>query len=282
MPALARKLLSSGHGCFLMKRSLPTFILLSFVSFHLQAQGDDAAALRQWQADAAQGNPHAQYNVGMAYAEGRGAAQDFSKAAEFYTKAAEQGNVNAQYNLGTLYFNGKGVQKDSAAATKWFQKAAEQGDMNAAHCLADILYDNKNFAEARTWFEKAANAGIADAEFGLGLMYDLGDGVAQDHKEALRWYGKAAEGGSASAVCNIGILYYNGDGVPVDRVLAHQYFLIATQMGETRAKDLIQFTTDKLTHKQLSQAVAQADEWMQIHPMKAEPAPVPMISNGSV
>ena len=52
-------------------------------------------------------------------------------------------------------------------------------------------------------------------------------------------------------------------------------------MGEPRAKDLIQFTTEKLTRKQISQAVAQADEWMHIHPLRAEPAPVPMVSNAS-
>ncbi len=262
-----------------MKRYLPTVIVLSFVSFHLQGQGDGAALLQQWQADAALGIPNAQYNVGLAYAEGRAVTQDFSKAAEFYTKAAEQGNVNAEYNLGTLYLNGRGVQRDPAAATKWFQKAAEQGDMNAAHCLGDVLYDNKNFTEARNWYEKAANAGIADAEFGLGLMYDLGNGVPVDRAAALRWYGKAAEGGNASAVCNMGILYYNGEGVKVDRVLAHQYFLIAIQMGEPRARGLIHLTTEKLTKKQISQATAKADEWMQLHPLKAEPAPVPMVSN---
>jgi hypothetical protein len=53
-------------------------------------------------------------------------------------------------------------------------------------------------------------------------------------------------------------------------------------MGEVRAKDLIQFTTEKLSHKQIAQATAQADEWMQIHPLKAEPAPVPMVSNTSL
>jgi TPR repeat protein len=264
-----------------MGRYLPVITLLSLISLNLQAKGDDATVLQQWQADAAQGNQHAQYNVGLAYAEGRGVAQDFAKAAEFYAEAAEQGNVNAEYNLGTLYLNGRGVPKDVAAATKWFQKAAEQGDMNAAHCLADILYDNKNFAEALKWFEKAANSGISDAEFGLGLMYDVGEGVTQDRAAALRWYGKAAEGGSASAVCNIGILYYNGEGVPVDRILAHQYFAIATQMGDERARDLIQFTAEKLSRKQIAQAVAQADEWMQIHPLKTEPVPVPMASNGS-
>jgi len=270
-----------------MKRYLPgILLLLTFITFNLRADGDDAATLVQLQSDAAQGNPHAQYNLGLAYAQGNGVEKDYAKAAEYYTKAAEQGNVNAEYNLGTLCINGEGIAKDPDVAARWFTKATEQGDMNAAHSLADILYDRKNYDEALQWYRKAADAGIADAQFGLGLMYDLGQGVPSDHAKALIWYGKAAVQGSGAAVCNIGILYYNGEGVPVDRVIAHQYFVIANEMGEPRAKDLMQFTTEKLSNKQLAHAIAQANEWMQVHPMKSEPAPVPMsvpaISNASM
>ncbi len=37
--------------------------------------------------------------------------------------------------------------------------------------------------------------GDAIAQFDLGLMYDLGEGVAQDYAIALIWYRKAAEQG---------------------------------------------------------------------------------------
>jgi TPR repeat protein len=47
-----------------------------------------------------------------------------------------------------------------------------------------------------------------------GLMYDKGQGVRQDHAAAASWYRKAAEQGIANAQFNLGIMYDNGEGVP--------------------------------------------------------------------
>ena len=38
-----------------------------------------------------------------------------------------------------------------------------------------------------------AEQGVPKAQYNLGLMYDKGKGVVQDHKEAAKWYTKAAE-----------------------------------------------------------------------------------------
>jgi uncharacterized protein len=43
-----------------------------------------------------------------------------------------------------------------------------------------------------TWFRKAADQGYAEAQYNLGLMYEDGRGVPQDHAEAVKWWGKAA------------------------------------------------------------------------------------------
>ena len=246
---------------------------------------DYATALKEWQPLAEQGAPHAQYNLGLMYARGQGVTQDFAKAADLYKKAADQGIVEAEYNLGVLYGNGQGVPKDEAEARRWFLKAAEKGDANAANSLGNI-YDEgpgafQNFSEAEKWYRKAADSGIALAQFNLGVMYDIGQGVKPDFAEALKWYQKAAAQGNSSAFCNIAILYYNGQGVPLDRVQAHRYFLIAKELGEPRADNLIKLTTEKLSKKQIADASAQADAWMQAHPMKAGPemAPPPVVAS---
>ncbi len=49
-----------------------------------------------------------------------------------------------------------------------------------------------------------ANAGDADAQFSLGVMYDVGRGVPQDDVEAVVWYRQAAEQGHASAQHSLG------------------------------------------------------------------------------
>ena len=52
-----------------------------------------------------------------------------------------------------------------------------------------------SFAETKA----KAEAGDADAQYNLGLMYVLGEGVEQDFKEAVKWYQKAADQGDADS-----------------------------------------------------------------------------------
>jgi hypothetical protein len=52
----------------------------------------------------------------------------------------------------------------------------------------------ENKVQAAFWYRKAAEQGEADAQYKLGLMYDLGRGVPRDIVEAYFWYALAAEG----------------------------------------------------------------------------------------
>ena len=61
-------------------------------------------------------------NLGFAYANGHGVKQDYAKASEFYAKACDMGNGGGCYNLGNLYAQGRGVKEDANAAP---QKACE-------------------------------------------------------------------------------------------------------------------------------------------------------------
>ena len=63
------------------------------------------------------------------------------------------------------------------------------------------------FTQASTDFtalRQSAEQENTQAQFILGLMYDLGDGVPQDHQQAAVWYRKAAEQGHASAQSYLG------------------------------------------------------------------------------
>ena len=83
---------------------------------------------------------------------------------------------------------------------------------------------------------KAAEQGHADAQFLLGLMYDVGEGVPENDAEAVRWYRKAAEQGDAPAQNNLGLMYGNGEGIPEDRVQAYVWFSIAAAQGDCICK----------------------------------------------
>jgi TPR repeat protein len=83
---------------------------------------------------------------------------------------------------------------------------------------------------------KAAEAGDAAAQFKLGVMYDNGNGVAEDFAEALKWYRKAAEQGHAVAQNNLGEMYYNGKGVPEDNAEAFKWFRKAAEQRHAFAQ----------------------------------------------
>lgn len=228
-----------------MKKSIPAIFVYSFISFHLQAQQQ----------------PKVEPGAGsVAYSSG-----DYKVAIQQWQPLADEGNSQAAYNMAYMYDHGYGVQKDPAEVSKWLQKSADLGDVRAWHSLGDMYHGKKDYDVARQWYKKAADAGLADAQFDLGVMYDLGEGVPQNFAEALSWYQKAAAQGYGPAFCNIAVLYYNGQGVKIDRVTAHRNFLIANQLGDARAKDLMKFSENKLNKKQLEQAQQQADTWLQEH-----------------
>ena len=87
----------------------------------------------------------------------------------------------------------------------------------------------------RIWLPDAER-GDATAQNNLGLLYDLGQGVAQDHRVAYHWYGLAAEQGFAAAQNNLGSLYSRGRGVARNDPLALWWFRLAADQGHAPAQ----------------------------------------------
>lgn len=52
----------------------------------------------------------------------------------------------------------------------------------------------KDDTQAAFWLRKAAEQGLADAQFGLGAAYMVGNGVPRDYSEAYFWLDLAAMG----------------------------------------------------------------------------------------
>ena len=74
--------------------------------------------------------------IGYLYYSGLGVSQDYSKAMEWFQKAADAGNATAMFNIAMMYENGDGVPADQAAAREWYQKAADAGNEDAKAKLA--------------------------------------------------------------------------------------------------------------------------------------------------
>ena len=63
-----------------------------------------------------------------------------------------------------------------------------------------LIFCAAPIAHCQTVFEKTkqkAEQGHAQAQFNLGVMYDIGQGTLKDPKKSFEWYKKAAEQGEA-------------------------------------------------------------------------------------
>ena len=115
-----------------------------------------------------------------------------------------------------------------------------------------------------------AEAGHANAQVNLGIMYDIGRGVPQDYVEAVRWFRLAADQGHASAQVNLGVRCQTGQGVPQDYVQAHMWFNLAVSRstGELREVGVNgrDRAADRMTPTQIAEAQRLAREWDAAHP----------------
>mgnify|MGYP006132023767 CR=1 FL=1 len=129
-----------------MKRnlSIATLLLLTFFmvrpavsadwnkGLDAYANGDYAAAMREWKPLAEQGDTEAQSQLGQMYANGKGVVQDYKMAVKWFKKAAEQGHTSAQNSLGFMYDKGQGVLQDYTRAHMWFNIVASSRRKQAA------------------------------------------------------------------------------------------------------------------------------------------------------
>jgi len=123
-------------------------------------RGDYATALPIFLQFAAQGNAHAQFNLGLMYREGQGVPQDYAEAMRWFRMAANQGDADLLRRFGIVYQMGFGVPQDYVQAHMWYNLSAAKGD-NYARMLRDRLAEKMTPAQiaevqklAREWKPK--------------------------------------------------------------------------------------------------------------------------------
>ena len=128
---------------------------------------------------------------------------------------------------------------DYQTAFKEWKPLAEQGYASAQYNLG-IMYDNgqgiaQNYTQALYWYNKAAEQGHASAQYNLAQMYRMGQGVPQNYSQAMDWYKKAAEQGHVDAQNNLALMYAKGQGVPQNYKIAYILFNLAASNGDADA-----------------------------------------------
>ena len=102
-------------------------------------------SIEELRARAEQGEAVAQFSLGLAYATGRGVAQDDAEAVRWYRLAGDQGNPSGQLNLGLMYATGRGVPQDYVQAYMWLSLSASRSSgetRDRAVRSRDMVYEN--------------------------------------------------------------------------------------------------------------------------------------------
>lgn len=162
------------------------------------------ATVEELMPKAIDGDPIAQYNLGICYYNGNSVIQNVEEAVKWFKKSADQGNPYAQFNLGICYHDGQGVKENKREALKWIKMSAEQGLSNAQSYLGCCCLNGdgikKDKHAAISWFKKAADQGDPNGQFNLAMCYGRGDGVYPDSNKGLEWLRLAAIQGHQGAI----------------------------------------------------------------------------------
>jgi len=165
------------------------------------ADGKPSAQKVTLEAAAADGNPVAQFQLGLSHLEaGRNA-----EAVRLIRLAANQGQPAAQYRLGKLYEAGIGVKANPDTAMELLARAAKNGNSVAMHDLGHYYAigapgREADITQAAIWFHKAADHGMLDSQYNLGVLYSEGSGVERDLVQSYVWFSLAAAQGDPYAM----------------------------------------------------------------------------------
>ena len=163
------------------------------------------------------------------------AAQSSAVARDAADRSQTSDANQPDYNAGqSAYATGRFVE-----ALRIWRPLAESGDPRAAFGLG-LLYDlgegvGQDAAAAYVWYRTAAEAGVVAAEFNIAVMCDSGVGTARNAAEAAVWYARAAAHGIARAEYNLAQLYAAGDGVPRNLDVAKAGYAAAAAHGLSAA-----------------------------------------------
>ncbi|CAN4086606.1 unnamed protein product [Withania somnifera] len=101
--------------------------------------------------------------LGYLYVKGYGVEKNYTKAKEYFEKAADNGEAGGFYNLGVMYLKGIGVKRDVKIASKYFTTASDAGQPKAFYQLAKMFLTGaglkKNVPLASSLYKLVAECG---------------------------------------------------------------------------------------------------------------------------
>ncbi|ELA09021.1 hypothetical protein MOMA_01390 [Moraxella macacae 0408225] len=206
-----------------------------------------------YQTLAEQGDPEAQYQLGLCYAQGLGVEKNFREAARYWLMASKQNHAYALLYLGKLFEKGAGIPKDYTKAYQCYQVASQhnlsEGKVRLGMLYLQGLGVERSAKKAVNLFIQGAEQGDVVAQYNLAIAYEKGmGGLSQNTGQAIFWYQQAV----------------NQDYEPAKKRLER-----IGMTNETTAEEMFKQGVDKLQHD-LKKAFAQFEQSAQQNFAKAQ------------
>jgi TPR repeat protein len=124
-------------------------------------------------------------------------AHRYAEAQKILKPLADAGDPRAEWLLGDLYLNGRGVPRNFTRARDYWQKAAAVGDQDAMCSLGLLLSVGlggpTDLKRAVSLFEKSASMGSTQAQCYMGLECIWRTEGHQDYPRAVKYFESAAK-----------------------------------------------------------------------------------------
>lgn len=186
---------------------------------------------------AEEGNPKAQVNLALCYANAKGIEQNVSEYIKWLNKAVEQNDAEAMYWLSLAYNKGTGVEQSDAESIKWLRRSAELGWVQSQYelggCYRGGLGVQSDIEESIKWYTMAAENGHSEAQYNLGEMY----GMSGDEVSAFNWFKKSADQNDPKGQLLLGVAYYYGRGTAQNQELGLELIRKSANQGLDLAKE---------------------------------------------
>ncbi len=148
--------------------------------------------------------------------------------------------------------------KDHRTALRVFQAEADRGHAGAQYYLGRMYLLGEgvstDYKRAAAYFKSSASAGNKDSQFYLATLHYLGEGVAKDNAKALLWFQRAAAQDDPAAQTSLGIMHAAGEGVPANTVQALMWFNLAARSGLPSAIKFKELLARSMTEEQIAES----------------------------
>jgi uncharacterized protein len=182
-----------------------------------------------------------------AYSDG-----NYDKALKYFRRESDDGNVVADWYLGHMYRLGQGVPEDASIAYSYYNRVAEsydpeESDNKRLRIVIDSQIHMAGYqrigipqsgmkpdpaSAARTYLRIASTYGHPAAQFALGEMNMVGEGVKQNPPQGLKWLTAAARKRSPEAQAYLGDLYWSGKSVKKNETRAVMWYILAMETAK--------------------------------------------------